>query len=149
LPQDPWHCHPHPTTTPQRQIPGRITPKKHPGSTSHPRSTSHLFLHIPHQHALNPSTSAQTSGSIQLPPRPQVSPFFTYPSLASTSHTHLCTNLRQHPAPTREAPLTFFHIYLTNMHLTQAPLHKPLINQPVSANTSHQTTTQPATCEKR
>jgi len=47
------------------------------------------------------------------------------------------------------APLIFFHIFLTGKRLTQASLHQPHTNHPVSANISHQNTTQSSICEKR
>ncbi len=83
----------------------------------HAGSTSHLFSHLPHQQALHLRTSAQTSYAR----RNHLPPFFTSHSSASTSPTHLCTNLLR----PQERPPTFFHISLTSKHFTYAPLHKP------------------------
>ena len=101
--------------------------------TLHPRTsaltpgpTSHLISHLLHQQALHHPTSAQTT-------RYHLSPFFTSPSPASTSPTHLCTNLRPHAAPrqllsrhgsTQAAPLIFFHNLLTIKLFTAITLHQ-------------------------
>ncbi len=71
------------------------------------------------------ASTQQAAPRLQVLPGKHLSSFFTSPSPASISPTHLCTYQQQHPGPTQEAPPTFFHISLTSKHFTHAPLHLP------------------------
>ncbi len=57
----------------------------------HPDPTSHLFSHLFHQQAFHPRTSALSAGTTQAQRKKHLPPFFTSPSPASISPSHLCT----------------------------------------------------------